>query len=339
MGLTGRISFLLVIVLSTLANAYYAHPFMDTAAGTVWEYKYYSNSYGFNMGAGTNTSNLKYGTISITNLNSTGAIRVTIKGIDSSSFQSMLKPGTDKNVLKVVDTSFGAASVEALVLDSLCGSTNPFCIDSLFIGDTSGKKGAGTFSTSASVFKKVVFLQDSLFAHVVLHSKGFAGGDVSSFSGDSATYLQKYGLTSRKSWSSFSGMGYSKDSNSFVLAKFNGKTFDESRITVIRPVPMVEMERYYPAYAVHGTNISAPLLPQHSHSSQLFSAQSGRGRVVLFAATPAAYSLSIADALGKTTRILQGNSPVFPIEFNTPGVYILTMRSGGTKQSAAIRVW
>lgn len=338
----GRLSAVLVLLLSTIAAAFYAHPFIPTATGTVWEYAYNSSSLSLYTGTANQTSRRFSGRVSITILDSTGRVRVAVKGTDSGSVQSIFLVTT--NTVHVYDTSFAALSIAGIVLDSFCGMANPFCIDSLFIGDSTGKKStsvSGSFASSTlrMSFDKVAFQKDTLFMQSIVNSYFIAVGDLQSSSGDTTKFLQKYGLIYEGSTSSSCCPGAYSTSKSFALTSFNGTPFNESGITVVNPVPMIEMEPLYPAYAVHISNITVDAFSQHSFSSPLFTARCKSRRIELFVHSSHAYSLSVTDILGRTTRFVRGNAPVVPLEFNTPGVYIFTLRSGERNQTARIGVW
>jgi hypothetical protein len=340
MGLPCRISILPVILLSSLAGAYYAHPFMDTVTGSAWEYAYTSSSNVFSMGAASQTSKKLYGNVSLTILDSTGQARITVKGKDSVSVQSLMS-GTTVNTVRVYDTSFTVWSITAIALDSFCGFSNPFCIDSLFIGDSLGTKSGFVNSTSSNFqmsFEKAAIQKDTLFLHSIITSRAMLLGDLSSSYRDTTAFLQGYGLIRARSVFAASGTGSQSSNKSFLLTSFNGKAFN-GPVVAVDSVPMIDMELLYPAYAVHLSSSALHSSARCSFLSPLFSARRFGSRVELSVFSPRAYTLSIADVLGKTARVVQGDAPVVPLEFAVPGVYMITMRSGGEKQSEILRVW
>jgi hypothetical protein len=311
----------------TASNAAFIHPFTDTTAGNVWEYRFGSGTTLLNsMGVmGTNTSR-DSGIITIKILPSR-EITVVKKGmhyVSSYSFATMT--GTSDS--SSINDSSTVSSWDGIALSSIGITNNPFVIDSLFPGDPWGL-----------TFERVTIQKDTLYEeNIVINGHSDPDGDYSS--SQTTAYLQKYGLVGITAY--VGGNGNSSTS-SFTLVSFNGKSIDLSQITTLDSISMSDMEKLYPAYASHQNSAIGCLKHPQSPSTPRFALQTITGGIRVSFSTASAYSLKLTSVSGRELFLHRGNAGeqrVFLQKTEFPaGIYVANFISGPLSQSIKLRIW
>jgi hypothetical protein len=347
--------FVCISVFTGIVQAGYPHPFMDTTAGNVWEYRYKTvYSYFGWMMMQDNISNNFEGTFSLRLLNGAGQVKITVKGTDSCRV-TPFDPSMSKIDVKKYDTSFTVLSLEDLdisvfrwvnIVSSRIAAKNPFYIDSLFIKDSSQSKRLDMYMFPTVVqykssFHKATFQNLPAYRHTLEKSKNIYLGDNYSYDSDSTVYLEKYGLIRQRTHCGESWVGSSGGLLTLTLVSFNGKPFDESQVVLLNQVSVHEVETAYPKYALDARNPVTLLPPRHINHTLEFSQRAAAQGTVLHINAPNDYSVVIVNALGKAIRAYSETANTRDIVLSRnifgSGIYFATLKCGESTQRVRIK--
>ncbi len=317
----------LAAALFMASNAAYVHPFTDTTAGNVWEYRYGSGTTLLNsMGVmGTNTTR-DSGIIRIKILPSR-EITVVKKGMHYvSSYSFTTITGTSDS--SSINDSSTVPSWGGIDQNSIGITTNPFVIDSLFPGVPWGM-----------TFTRATVQEDTLYKESITYSlSSDPDGDYSS--SISTTYLQEYGLAG---FASYSGGNGNSRTSSLTLSTFNGKSINLSQCTVIDTISISDMEKLYPAYAPHQNSAIGGSKHPQSPSAPHFALHTVPGGIVVSLSTTSAYTLKLTSISGREFRVFRGNpgyQQVLLQKADFPaGMYVLSLTSGRLSRCITLRIW
>lgn len=327
MSLCIKCALLLVTGVFASAQSAYVHPFIPVKTGNKWEYRsFHSSSNPTSM-----TTTQGSGIIKMEILNDT---TIKVQVIDTSSNT----PAQAGDSIQIHDTTYTTSLRDSSVDEAM----NLFLIDSMFFGDTTGNKtflSGPLVYVDSSAFCKVEYQKDTLFLQKIVDNYSDpCCGNYLSYS--TRKYVQKYGLLTCNSDTRSFMNGYS---GSFFLISFNGAPVDTSAFGFLNDVSQSEMEKLYPAYAVHPSGVVEHHGQRQSFSNPFFSFKQVSGGVEASFSAPHAYTLTVTSTSGKVVRVIHGDAGAQRILFVKKdlgaGVYLLNMTSGTTAVRTKIHVW